>query len=580
MLLLRQRGIWLLSMFFVWAAQPVWADEPLDPLRLIPSQADFVVKVENPSQIVQNTYELDLVKNLQKISAIRDFYDSTNARRVNQLIGYFEKELGFERYELLDKLAGNGIVFALKIEKNPSALFVIQGKDEATTQKFVTLALKIAEDEYARLEIKKTIKHKTYKGIDAYQLDDAYMAVAGSALLVSNKPDALKASVDMYLGKSEFSSAQSHPSLTKARKTLPPNPQAWAWLNLRTIQKIPDAKKAFEQLAENKANHLNAFTGAFLLAEKAPYVCAGFYLKEGGRYETTFRYPNGLDSFPKDVAETFYPDEKEGILPLLEPKNVLFSTSYYLDLAEFWKNRKEVLPKQALKGFADLEKNSGRFLGGTKIGQLMEWSGSHQRFVMAEQTRSVYKKKKSAFNIPSFALVHEMRDEAFAKASNRILRTVALFGAGGFDLKMDKIKRHGVTIVSYRFPEDKEIKGDKQNIRYSFSPSFFWVNDQFVVSSTRELAEDLVDSLQKEKNPKELPYTTQTRFYGSGVAVLLQNLEEQLITLAVLGQALSPEEARREVNALINAVNQLGTLETDVQFTSKTYRLNIALDLK
>jgi hypothetical protein len=581
MTVLRHRWPWLLSLLLIGAVLSPAASAQTDPLRLVPAKADFVVKIENPSQIYQSVYDLHLVKDFLKIQTVQELYDSTNARRINQLISYFEKELGADRQELLDKLAGNGAAFALKIEDKTPVLFILQGKDEATVKHFVKLAKEIAESELARLEVKQTIKHKVYEGLDTYQFNQAYLAVAGSALIVSNQADALKASVDMYLGKSKEASVLTNKSLGQARKMLPPNPQAWAWLNLKTVQKLPGAKEAFKTLDEQpKANHLSPFVGQYILVGKSPFVCAGFYLKDGNRFEITVQFPRGLDALPKDLADTIYPIKKEGSLPLLEPRNVLFSTTYYLDPAKVWKNREAMLPPEAIKVFVDFEKDSGRYLGGTKIGQMMEWSGSHQRVVVAEQTRSVYKKKKSTINIPSFALVHEMRDEKFAKAADRILRTVALFGAGGFDVKLTTVEHNGVKLVSYSFPEDKELKADEQDIRYSFSPTYAWVGNQFVASSTLELAEDLVDELLKEKKPKVLPFTSQSRFYGSGLGVLLKNLEDQLIPFAVLGQALSPDEARKEIQSFINLANQLGTLQTDIRYNAKNYRMNIVLDLE
>ena len=580
MLLSRHCWPWLLSLVFLWVIPPVSADDDVDPLRFIPVQADIVAKVENPAEILKSGYDLKIVENFLKIKAVAEFYESTNARRANQLVQYFEKELGADRYELIDQLAGNGIVFAAKAENNPPVVLILQGKNEAITRKFVKLAKTVLESEFARQENPAKIQHKKYNGINAYQLGEAYMAVAGSAIIVSNKKEALKACADKYLGKSDNPSVLKNESLIKARKFLPANPNAWAWVNLETLQKLPGAKNTFQGVDDAKAVHLSPGVGAFAIAGKAPFATAGFYIKEGNRFETVVKMPKGLDGFSKVVAENYYPGKGEGALPLLEPKNVLLSSSYFFDLSSFWKNRKKAMEPEALKAIANLEKLSGRFLLGTKFGQLMEWSGSHQRIVVAEQTRSVYKKKKSQIYIPSFALVHEVSDKKFTTAANRILRTAALIGAAGLDLQMKKIDRNGAKLVSYRFPEDKELENDQQNIRYAFSPTFTWVGNQFVISSTQELAEDLVDELQKEKNPRPGAFTSQTRVYGSGLGLVVKNFEEQLVPLAVLGQAMTPEEARRELRAGIRLLDQLGTLQSDIRYGKNQFEMRFILDME
>src|SRR5262249_20254944 len=63
---------------------------------------------------------------------------------------------------------------------------------------------------------------------------------------------------------------------------------------------------------------------------------------------------------------------------------------------------------------------------------------------------------------------------------------------------MDEIKHGPHTIVGYRFPEDEPLKGDDRNVRFNFSPAFVVVGDQFVVSSTIELARELADLLDKD----------------------------------------------------------------------------------
>src|SRR5438034_3300405 len=83
------------------------ADTP-DLLRLIPEEADLLVKVEQPRAVVENLLNHPLVNDLYHIDSVRDLYNSTNVRRFSQLVAYFEKELGAKRFELLDRLAGGG----------------------------------------------------------------------------------------------------------------------------------------------------------------------------------------------------------------------------------------------------------------------------------------------------------------------------------------------------------------------------------------------------------------------------------------------------------------------------------------
>src|ERR1700682_6452353 len=108
---------------------PLWAEAPPpSPLRLVPREADLLLEVPHPRRLVESVTTLDLLKQLQAFSAVREIYDSTNYRRFNQLGAYFEKQLGFKWPELLDRLAGGGAVLAVKLGPDPApSLFVFQG---------------------------------------------------------------------------------------------------------------------------------------------------------------------------------------------------------------------------------------------------------------------------------------------------------------------------------------------------------------------------------------------------------------------------------------------------------------------
>lgn len=486
MLLSRSRIAWLAALALVGAGRPALADETTDPLRLVPVQADVVVKIENPRQLAEAVYELDALKELQKFDAVKEFYNSTNVKRFNQLVDFYEKKLGAKKYDLLEKLAGGGMAAGLKIEQKPGAVLVIQGKDEKTVQEFFKTSIELVQQELARQEKKEKIVKKDYQGIETVGIGPEFCAAAfGSTMILASKPDALKASLDLHLNKGG-QSVLTNKSLTKARKMLQEKMLAWAWLNLQSVRKIPDTKEFFE--TSEKVSQLNfTFFGAFVdVAKRSDFVCAGLYQKDK-QFTLTVQFPAGLKGMSDKVAGLF-PEKTGSTLPLLEPKNVLSSTSYNLDLALAWKNRAKVLLPQELKNTEDLDVQSGKFLAGVKMSELLLMSGAHQRVVVTLPTTSVYKKKPK-LPIQSFAVVHEMGDPQLANKLDRIIRIGALALTTQFNLDLHEEKYKGVNIVSYRFVEDKPFKGDDQDIRFNFSPSYAWVGALMPVSNTSVLGD-------------------------------------------------------------------------------------------
>jgi hypothetical protein len=552
------------------------AESPPDPLRLVPAQADLAIKLERPRQLVETTLVLDLVKQLQTFEPFREFYDSTNFRRFQQLLGYFEKELGGKWPELLDQLAGGGIVVAAKFGEEPApVLLVMQSKDEAVLKKFIKVVRGMLEQELARDDAKERLQVGNYKSIETLRLgQDLHAAVAGSALLLANREKALHAALDCHLNDGKQSLAATA-KVSAARKQLPADQFAWLWLNLEHLRQLPGYKQALGGEATDPAQLL-LFGGWLDVIRHAPYLCAGFG-KEGEGLTLSVRAPRGQADLSPGLAALHLPAEQDGSLPLLEPKGVLFSTSYVLDLAKFWEHRAQLLNAEQVKGLEEGEKQAAKFLAGIKLGKILSQAGPHQRFVAAHQPKAGYSTQPGT-NIPAFAFVQSMRDpEGFARSAETIFRAAVLASRGQTGLKLAQEKHGDLTLVGFRFPEDKPYEGDTNNVRFNFSPCFVAVGDQFVMASTIELGRELIGILQKEAKDSapRSPAASRMKLHAAGGADYLQSIEEQLLAATILDQALAPKEAQEQVRKLIDLVRRAGALSLDNTYEAKQFRFDV-----
>src|SRR5262249_23770643 len=297
----------------------------------------------------------DLLKQLQGFEGIRELYDSTNYHRFQQLLAYFEKQLGVDRLEMIDRLAGGGIVGAVKFgPQPPPGLLIIQGKDEAMTKRFADTALQVLEQELARQESKEKPEKSKYRNVETVHIgkDKFYLAVAGSALLVSNAEAGLRGAIDLHLDGAKNSLA--HATRTEqARKLLDPDLLAWMCLNMETVRKAPQAKEVF-MLPRNDVNLTVLFGGLLDVAGRAPFLCGGVYPDEHG-FVASFRLPAGREGMPDALTVHVPPAGQPGSRPLLEPKGVLYSGSFYLDLSKFWEFRAKLFNSKQVKTFEQFD---------------------------------------------------------------------------------------------------------------------------------------------------------------------------------------------------------------------------------
>jgi hypothetical protein len=559
------------------------ADAPPDPARLVPEQADLCLEVRQPRQLIEGAITLDLVNQLRAVDQVREFLDSTNFRRFSQIVAYFEKQLGTAWPELLDRLAGGGVALAVKQGDNPGqALLVIQGKDAELTKKFAHLGLDVLEQELARQDLKAALKRGSYRGVETANFGDFHAAIAGAALLVSNKEDVMHAAVDLHLDGGTKNLAHVA-DFVEARKLLPADALAAAYLNLGPLHKSPAAKDLFEFPRTNPPGNLLTilFGGYADVVGRAPFVCAGIVPQKDGLVATV-RLPRGREGMSPVSAVHLPPPGQPGSLPLLEPKDVMFSTSFFADISKFWDDRAKLFAPEYVKTLEEFDKNAPGPLGGNKFQSLLTMTGAYHRVVVANQSKRGYKIAPKVI-LPAFAVVVEQRDpEAFSKTAETALRAAALLASTQVRLKLTEEKHGDLTLVGYRFPENATVKQDVNDLRFNFSPCFFSVGKFYVVSSTLELGHELADLLQKEQSGspgKGEAATVRSKAYGRGGADFLATIEDILLTQAILDQALTPEAAREQVHKFLDLVRKLGVVQFDAGYGDNDFHYDARLIL-
>lgn len=559
-MLTARAAIAILTLFFF--APAVRAQT--DPLSLVPAQAELVVQIENPRELVEKIYGHDVVRELLKIDAVAALYDTTNVRRLFQLLGYFEKNLGHERYELLDRLAGGGMVLAGQFSgKEPAVLLVVQARDEKLLERFLQMARKVLEQELVRQESKDKVASTRHRQIETLSLGKQFhVAQVGAALLFCNSAVTLKEAVDLHLD-GDKKSVRHLTGLKDSKKQLPDKPLLWTWGNLVPLHKNNNFKNGLDAIRLNPVT-LAIVGGIADVLQRSPSVSAAFTM-EGKNPHFRVVLPRGQSGMSPHLAAMFLPEDGPGSLPMLKPPRVVGCTSYFFDLSKLWDNRDTILGKNEAAKLDDFEKKIGKYLGALKLSTLFKQVGRYHRIVTAQPEKSPYKVRPSV-PVSAYAVVLDMRDPAFAKSMATILRGAALAGTFQFGLRLSEEKHGEHSLVAYYFPEDKKVEADPSNVRFNFSPCFTQVGNQFVVSSTVELGRDLIDCLVKENPKGSSTVTNRTHLYATGVAANLRASQDQLLTQAILSQALPAEAAKKQLDQALRLLDRLGELRVEVRY--------------
>lgn len=564
---------WWTCLALAMFAAPVVAGP--DVLRHVPKEAGLVVVVENPRTLIEAGRNNDAYRSALTLPAVREALDSTTSRRFFQLVEYYERDLGAKWPEVLDKIAGGGMALGVGIYKDPApVLLVMRGTDEPAVAEFFTAVTRIAEQELARAAGPNNpspdakLRKAKHHDVDTVHLGkDLHAARVGKVIYVSNLEAPLHAGLDLK----EVNSLAKQKGPTAARAFVGGDPLAWGWLD---FAKVKEQKVSQDFFAATRKDFLQTTVlGSSIDAfRRSDFLSFALYQTADG-FRACLKLPAKRADLPTEFALHAPKPDAPGSLPLLEPKNVVYSQSFYLDFGTLWTERKKLFNDQQLADFEKGEKDVSRVIPGTTLGKLMEMSGPYHRVVAVSGYGKPYKTEPEQ-PIPPFAVVSSMRDPQFGKAATVAMRAGAFLASFQTGLKMSEEKAGDVAITSYRFPEDKPFPDDPGGLRFNFVPSFAVVGDYLVASSRPELIKDLIPELTKPLG-KGSPVVWRAKAYAVGGADLVRSYPEPYITATVLGDGVGLDEAKKRVDQLAAWIGTLGTASLEMDHAADAYQLQV-----
>jgi hypothetical protein len=568
------------ALFGLLLANTLTAAPPPNPLRFVSDKADLVIKIDQPRKLVEAVANLPDWEEAKKQRAVQAFLDAVSVRRFFEFVHYLERSRETAWPELLDKLAGGGIVLSSEIKNGVDSpvLVVVQATDEAALKEFVRDMEQLIEQELMVADSSEKLSRENHRNYEVVHVGkELHACRVGSALLLANKFEAIKNAVARHGDNAKHDGPardiSTAPHYVAAGKLLPPAPLLSLYYALDYLKNRPEAKELLSTPRENAV--LTVLFASYLdVARRADFIAAGFYAQKD-RLSLTVRLPAGRDGMSDD-AELHLPREPKtsGTLPLLLPKGVIFSHSFYYDLGTLWTKRDKVLTGDNAQGLEKGVKEGSRFLLGTSIDKLLTQSGVHHRLVAVNSVKLDYKTEPQV-KLPAFAYVGDMRDPAFGKSLQSLIRTGALLAATQVSLKLFEEKYGDAPIFGYRFSDDGKLPNDPQGLRFNFMPTFATASDQFVAASNPALCKELIDLVRQEDRSKPTTQNMRLRVDAKGGAQFLSGFADSLLTQTILDQAISEAEAKRQVALLVEFVRGLGALRIETDYLPKEFRLNI-----
>jgi hypothetical protein len=508
-------------------------------------------------------------------------------REFLNLIEFLETTLDTDWRTGLAKLTGGGITLAVCPED--TLILIVDAEDEHMLERLHEILLSAARSEAENQGQPDRVASTQYQGVTAWTFDgkEAH-AIIGNRLIVANRPEGLRAVLELR-AEAKGAGLLSNPAYQAARQAVDPDAVVTVFANLKPLMQLPKVAQLLEQQRRNPLAALT-FAGIVESIRDSNWLALGLHVQE-----TTLILRASVDGKmvgPTSPAAFALPSKPgEGVLPSLSIPRRIAALSLYRDLHQFYAAKDDLFPERT-SGLIFFENMMGIFFSGRDLtDEVLAETKPQVRLVVAEQEYNPAIGTPQ-IKLPAFAAILRLRhreqfnevvEEAWQKAVGLINFTRGQQALPGLiiDRPIHRETKFTVAYFSTSQIEDKT----KLDQRFNFRPALAMPGEYLILSSTDDLARDLIDALSRETEQTVKPFAEIHSLVEIDVDQLVSVLEanrETLVGQNMVKKGNTQEQAEASIDMLISLMKfveraklSIGTHEGLTQA-----RLEMKLDLQ
>ncbi|MCA9162250.1 MAG: hypothetical protein KDA62_04695, partial [Planctomycetales bacterium] len=480
------------------------------------------------------------------------------------------------------------------------AVLMIRYDDEQTATQIAETIASLAKLDASGKGRPNPVKSAKHREITMYSTNEAHFAGHGPWLVVANNERLPREVLDRILNDESSKLIESDGFLA-ARKSVPADAVAWAYLDLATVRSGPDGEKLAAGRAENPLAELIA-GGVLDNLTRAPYAAASLEFNTH-RARLQFTLPHDAGQVAESRQYYFGPSGAGQAPPLLAAEGRILAISMYRQFSEMWLRAGDLYDDNVNDEIAKAESNLTTLFSGKDFGEdILGAFGPESQLIVARQSFAD-DQPRPAIQLPAFALAFRLNDPATMQPELRrtfqslvgFLNIVGVMnGQPQLDLDMEKTEATQIVSASYLPPTDTDnpLPGGGAKINYNFSPTVAFSGDRFVLASTTGLARELIASSNRPAKPTAdtdskatdaAPSDTATintaaQLNFAELLAILEANREQLIAQNMLSDGNSREEASAQIDALFTLLSR--GRQATLRLDQPAGALRLSLDLQ
>ncbi len=476
------------------------------PAQWIPANAVIAVEVFQPKALLAPLCDEKNASMITSMPAYRRMESNPGFEKFQTGLRFMERQLGADWATALTKLTGGGLAFGLCPEQR--MVLVADAQDERILNQLNGLLGKMTARKNGGPSSGEATSQEV-EGVPAWSLGpkEAH-AIVGNRLVASGSMDGVRAALALR-GKDGASSLASTPAYRSARQAVGSDAVGMIFLNMEILKLAPAIGNALKPNSDNPLAAL-LFAGVIETAHTSKWLALGVHVRDTGL--ALQLVSDGAKFDPKGSSAFALPDKAdEGALPNLTVPRQMAAISFYRDLHRFYAAKDQLFPERT-SGLVFFENMMGIFFCGRDLtDDVMAQTTPHLRLVVANQ-RYESAKESPAVRIPAFAAVlelhhpdacREMIEEAWQKAVGLANFTRGQKAEPGLIIERPVYWTTKFTVARFSTANMKEKS--QRDTQYNFRPSLAMPGRYLILSSTDDLACDLMDALGREEKQKAAP---------------------------------------------------------------------------
>jgi hypothetical protein len=570
-----------------------------------PSPADWLPKSTiaylelNPAETF---LDHPIRKQIRKSAAFRTIWSHPNLTQARVGLTAIEFALGEKVDSILKKVNHGGLYVAFDAETQGIVLLARTESEEWLVE-YLQKLKDLARSDAKSKNQPNPIEEKTYRDIQGSKFQEAILAPIGPWLMLTNKPDLAKGTIDRYLDPSPDNLAENEAfqkfkqgaNKTNDNASSPTDdnasqPIGRLFVDLNTLRTAGVAK---ELLSPNRKDFGAELLLGGLLAslQKSMSASAEIAMTPSG-LSLTAQLPIEPESLQE--SHTFFvgPDHN-GLAPtVVNVPGAVATVGAYRDISQLWLNAGDLFDQAVNDQLAQADSTLTTLFSGKDFAEdILGVVEPQLQLVVAKQT-AIDSELAPSIRLPAFAIVGQLKDAG--KMRRELKRTFqsligflnivgAMEGQPQLELMSDTKAEQDSQFywAEYLLDADKEYDNGLP-IQFNFQPCIAFSGDQVAVASTVGIAKQIFspnsDKTESTLTKLDNANTTMVLDVQSIASLLFEN-RETLITNNVLEKGHSRQKAEEEVDLLFVVLGMFKELRASLSFQEAT-ELSIELDIQ